>query len=79
MSKRKVRKQKEELSNFVLDCIADYKYTDARDAVKEYLDLADGSLLPEKYEYEIHNLFSEYPNLMKLICCACEEKGYNSF
>ena len=79
MSKKKNRKPKAELSEYILDNISDCTYQLRIDTIKQYLEIMDGSLLPEKYEWEIYNLFSEQPNLIKLIYYACEEDGYNSF
>lgn len=80
MSKKKSKKPKAELSEYVLDNISsNCSYQLMINAIRQYLEMMDGSLLPEKYEQEIYNLFSEQPNLMNLIYCACEEDGYNSF
>lgn len=75
MSKRKNKKSTEELSHYILEDIDTYDYRDAINDVKLYLNLTDGSSLPQKYEWEIYNLFSQHPNLIKLICCACKESG----
>lgn len=66
-------------SDFVLEDITNYTPKDAIKVVNEYLDLADGSELSGIAKMEIMRLFNEYPFIVKLMCCAYEHNGYNSF
>jgi len=78
MSKNK--KNKKNNKNTTL--LSDYIYNDIQsvnvrmtlDIVKNFIDMGDGSKLPESYEWEIINLFTQYPEIMKLICSAYWEK-----
>lgn len=77
--KAKPKAKKPFPSDFVLEDIASYTPKDTIKIVNEYLDLADGSELSEIAKMEIIRLFSEYPFIVKLMCCAYEHNGYNSF
>lgn len=80
MSKKKKKENNKTFpTDYVLDCIQEYTTEDAIHAVSTYLTEMDGSHLSLETKYEINNLFSTHPSLIKLICCACEEQGYNSF
>lgn len=78
MSKKKI-KRKIFPTEFVLTNIKDYNSGEATATINNFLNMEDGSRLSEEHIYEISNLFKQYPNIMKLICCAYEEKGYDSF
>ena len=78
MSKKK-KNNKIFPTEFVLDEISEYTYAKAIKTIKTYLAMMDGSILSDQTELEIYNLFLQHSELMKLICCACEEDGYNSF
>ena len=77
MSKGKNKQKKKQnislLSDYVFNDIKCSNASTTINTVKKYLELCDGSILPETYELEIINLFSQYPTLMKLIVSAHEE------
>ena len=77
MGKRKNKQKKEKnvslLTDYIFDDIKSCNASTTINTVKKYLELCDGSVLPETYEQEIVNLFSQYPTLMKLIVSAHED------
>ena len=77
MGKRKDRQKKKKnislLTDYVFNDIKSCNASATINTVKKYLELCDGSTLPETYEQEIINLFSQHPTLMKLIVSAHEE------
>jgi len=78
MSKKKI-KRKVFPTDFVLTDIEGYNSGEATATINNFLNMEDGSRLSEEHIYEISNLFKQHPNIMKLLCCAYEEKGYDSF
>mgnify|MGYP003552289668 CR=1 FL=1 len=78
MGKGKNKQRKKQnislLTDYVFNDIKSCNASTTINTVKKYLDLCDGSTLPESYEWEIINLFSQYPTLMKLIVSAHEER-----
>lgn len=70
MAKNKNKKNISVLTDYIYNDIQDVNTNVALDTIKQYLNLNDGSTLPEVYEWEIVNLFSQRPTLMKLICTA---------
>lgn len=78
MSKKKV-KRKVFPTEFVMENIKYYNSGEATATINDFLNMEDGSRLSEEHIYEITNLFKQHPNIMKLICSAYEEKGYDSF
>lgn len=79
MSKKKNKQKKVQnlslLTDYVFNDIQDCNAITTISTIKKYLQLCDGSTLPETYQWEIINLFSQRPTLMKLIVSAHE----NSF
>lgn len=77
MGKGKNKQRKKQnislLTDYVFNDIKSCNASTTINTVKKYLDLCDGSTLPESCEWEIINLFSQYPTLMKLIVSAHEE------
>lgn len=77
MSKKKNKQKKGQnislLTDYIFNDIQSCNASTTINTIKKYLELCDGSTLPETYEWEIINLFSQYPTLMKLIVSAHEE------
>ena len=77
MGKKKNKQKKGQnislLTDYVFNDIQSCNASTAINTIKKYLELCDGSILPETYEWEIINLFSQHPTLMKLIVSAHEE------
>lgn len=77
MGKKKNKQKKGQnislLTDYVFNDIQSCNASTTINTIKKYLELCDGSTLPETYEWEIINLFSQYPTLMKLIISAHEE------
>lgn len=79
MGKKKKVNKKFFPTEFVIEDIENCRLNEIIETVNWYLSMEDGSKLSENDTYTISNLFEQNPNIIKLICVAFEEKGYDSF
>lgn len=79
MNKKKKVNKKVFPTEYVMETVKNCSLNEIIETVNWYLNMNDGSKISENDTYIINNLFEQYPNLIKLICVAFEEKGYDSF
>lgn len=76
---KKKSKRKIFPTEFIMEDIQNYNADATITTINSFLYGEDGSCLSEEQAKEITVLFEEHTNIMKLICCAHEDYGYNSF
>ena len=79
MGKKKKINEKFFPTECVIKVIENYRLNEIIETINWYLGMEDGSKLSENDIYTISNLFEQNPNIIKLICVAFEQKGYDSF